>query len=85
MIILQKSLRQNTSYLCIFFLGVFSSHLASTIEIGLANKHLDADYDFLPAQDSSFEHSSIDEFNILINEIHKTHQGFLSSLDNVET
>ena len=64
MITLQKFLRQYPSYLCVFFLGIFSSHLASTIEIGLLNKHLDVDYNFLPAQDSSFEQSSIDEFSI---------------------
>ena len=61
---LQKFLRQFPSYLYVFFLGIFSSYLASAIEIGLSNKHLDADYNFLPAQDSSFKQSSIDEFSI---------------------
>ncbi len=75
---LQKFLRQHTIYLYIFFLGVFSSHLASTIEIGLSNKHLDADYDFLPAQDSSFEHSSIDEFNISA-----SHNNFYIGLEKI--
>ncbi len=75
---LQKFLRQHTSYLYIFFLGVFSSHLASTIEIGLSNKHLDADYDFLPAQDSSFEHSAIDEFNISA-----SHKNFYIGLEKI--
>lgn len=75
---LQKFLREHVSYLCIFFLGVFSSHLASTIEIGLINKHLDADYDFLPTQISSFEHSSIDEFNISV-----SHKNFYIGLEHI--
>ena len=62
--ILQNFLRQYNNYFYVFFLSIFSLHLASTIEIGIANKHLDADYDFLPVQDSSFKHSSINEFNI---------------------
>lgn len=35
--------------------------MAAAIEAGFAKKFLDADYNFLPAQDSSFEESSIDD------------------------
>ena len=61
---MHKFLKPHASFLCVFFLCFFSVSLSSKVEIGFSNKHLDADYDFLPAQDSSFEQSSIDEFNI---------------------
>ena len=63
---MHKFLKPHASFLCVFFLCFFSASLSSKVEIGFSNKHLDADYDFLPAQDSSFEQSSIDEFNIAV-------------------
>lgn len=63
---MHKFLKPHASFLCVFFLCFFSVSLSSKVEIGFSNKHLDADYDFLPAQESSFEQSSIDEFNIAV-------------------
>ena len=46
---------------------MFSSSIyLQQLKLDFSNKHLDADYDFLPAQDSSFEQNSIDEFNISV-------------------
>lgn len=75
---MHKFLKPHASFLCVFFLCFFSASLSSKVEIGFSNKHLDADYDFLPAQDSSFEHSSIDEFNISA-----SHKNFYIGLEKI--